>query len=82
MPEHLTGEKLDLSDYFATPEDIRLGYSILKNANFTPLEVQLLGERARLRAELEKESDPLKVSEFQQLLAAVNARLNLKHQQP
>jgi len=49
------GERLDLEDYFATPEDLRLAYSILKNANCLPEEVELRNdiaalERARARA--------------------------------
>ena len=38
------GERLDLDEYFATPEDRRLAYSILKNANCLPEEVQIRNE--------------------------------------
>jgi len=42
------GQPLSLEDYFATPEDMRMAYSVLKNANCRPLEVELLAEIARL----------------------------------
>jgi|SRR5687767_5591599 len=46
------GEPLSLEEYFSTPEDVRLAYSILKNANCRPLEVELLNEIARLEQTL------------------------------
>jgi hypothetical protein len=42
------GERLDLDEYFATPEDRRLAYSILKNANCLPEEVEIRNEIAAL----------------------------------
>jgi hypothetical protein len=42
------GEPLSLEEYFATPEELRMAYSVLKNANCRPLEVELLAEIARL----------------------------------
>ncbi|RPH57254.1 MAG: DUF1992 domain-containing protein, partial [Chloroflexi bacterium] len=46
--DHLpkTGQPLNLDDYFNTPEDLRLAYSLLKNANFLPEEAALLKEIA------------------------------------
>ena len=38
-----------LDAYFATPENVRLGYSILKNAGFLPEEMALLKEINRLK---------------------------------
>jgi hypothetical protein len=40
-----------LNAYFATPENIRLGYSILKNSGFVPEEVALLKEINLLKEE-------------------------------
>ena len=37
-----TGKPLDLDAYFATPEHLRMGYSILKSANIIPEEVELI----------------------------------------
>jgi hypothetical protein len=42
------GQPLNLEDYFSTPEDVRMAYSILKNANCAPAEVELLNEVSRL----------------------------------
>lgn len=47
------GKPVDLSAYFATPEDERLGYSILKNAGFIPEEARLLKEVETLRERLQ-----------------------------
>lgn len=51
------GQPLDLDAYFQTPEHLRLGYSMLKNADFTPPEVELLKEIESLRRQLESTSD-------------------------
>ena len=42
------GEPLSLEEYFSTPEEVRLAYSVLKNAKCRPMEVELLHEIARL----------------------------------
>lgn len=46
------GQRIDLQDYFDTPADLRLGYSILKSANCLPEEVELLNEIAQLERAL------------------------------
>lgn len=46
------GKPIDLSAYFATPEDLRLGYSILKSANVIPQEMSLLKEIESLKEKL------------------------------
>lgn len=45
-----TGQPLDLDAYFATPEHLRMSYSILKNADIIPEEVELLKQIEKLRA--------------------------------
>ena len=42
------GEPLSLEEYFNTPEDLRMAYSVLKSANCRPFEVELFNEIARL----------------------------------
>jgi len=49
------GKKLNLDDYFNTPEDLRLGFSVLKNADYMPEEVQLLKEIGELQDKLASE---------------------------
>lgn len=46
------GKPLDLRAHFETPEHLRMGYSMLKGAEFVPEEVQLLKDMAELREEL------------------------------
>jgi DnaJ-like protein len=51
------GEPLNLDEYFSTPEDLRMAYSILKNAKCPPAEVELLNEIARLKEALARADD-------------------------
>lgn len=48
------GKLLDLDAYFAAPEDMRLAFSMLKNAGFIPEQVDLLKEVDSLKAALDK----------------------------
>lgn len=43
------GKPLDLDPYFATPEDVRMGYSVLKSNKFVPEEVDRLREIGELK---------------------------------
>jgi DnaJ-like protein len=52
------GQPLNLEAYFSTPEDLRMAYSVLKNANCRPLEVELLNEIARLQQAVSTAPDP------------------------
>lgn len=47
------GKPLDLDDYFATPEDLRLAYSLLKSNQFVPEEVEIMKEISALKAEMD-----------------------------
>ena len=51
------GKPLNLDDYFATPEDIRVGYTMLKNNDFVPPEIELLKEIGALREKLKESAD-------------------------
>jgi hypothetical protein len=51
------GKPLNLDDYFATPEDIRAGYTLLKNNEFVPAEVELLKEIGILREKIKESAD-------------------------
>jgi Domain of unknown function (DUF1992) len=52
------GKRLNLEDYFSTPEDLRMAFSILKNANCAPAEVELLNEVSRLEHAVGAAPDP------------------------
>lgn len=51
------GKPIDLSAYFNTPEEIRVAYSVLKNAGILPQEAELLREMALLKEEADKAKD-------------------------
>ena len=46
------GKPLDLEAYFATPEDLRMAYAMLKSNDFVPEEVEIAREIATLREQL------------------------------
>lgn len=47
-----TGKPLDLDDYFKTPEDLRMGYSVLKSAKIVPEEIDRLKEIGELKEKI------------------------------
>jgi Domain of unknown function (DUF1992) len=51
------GQPLDLDEYFQTPAEWRLAYSMLKSAKCLPEEVELLNEIARLERAAEGAPD-------------------------
>lgn len=51
------GKLLDLDAYFAMPEDVRMGYSVLKSNNIVPQEVDRLKEIGELREKLKTASE-------------------------
>ena len=51
------GKPLSLEEYFSTPEDLRIAFSILKNANCAPVEVELLNEVSQLEHAIAATSD-------------------------
>lgn len=52
--DHLEGEgkPIDLDAYFATPAELRVGYSVLKSSKFVPEEVDRMKEIGDLREKL------------------------------
>lgn len=51
------GKPIDLSAYFAAPEDVRVGQAMLKSNNFVPEEVERLKEIGELREKLAASTD-------------------------
>ena len=43
------GKPIDLTDYFNSPEDVRVAQAMLKNAGMVPVEIELLQEIAALK---------------------------------
>ncbi len=71
------GEPLDLEEYFATPEDVRVAYSILKNANCLPEEVQLRNEMAALERAQANAGSPEDRRAIEQQIAGLALRIDL-----
>jgi hypothetical protein len=63
------GKPLDLEEYFNTPEDFRMAFSILKNANCAPPEVELMKEVARLEQEIAETADSSAATPLNRTLA-------------
>lgn len=74
------GKPVNLDDYFNTPEDVRLGYSILKNGDILPPQVELLREIGALKEKLaatkpdERKSLQKRINEKQLELDLINER--------
>jgi hypothetical protein len=72
------GKPLDLDEYFRCPEDLRIGYSLLKNAGYIPEEVEQLQEIDRLIRELEQCTDTGTRTRLESQLNETRVRLNLR----
>ncbi len=70
------GKPIDLEDYFATPEELRMAYSILKSANCRPEEVELLNELAELERQTSP-SDPVARRAFERRRRDLRLRLDI-----
>lgn len=62
-----TGKSLNLDDYFATPEEVRVGYSLLKSNDIVPPETDLLKEVGELREKVKTVKEDKK-AEFTKML--------------
>jgi len=65
------GKPLNPDDYFTTPEDVRMGFSILKSNDFVPEEVEILKEISRLREKINSCTEP---EEKQKLVKTLNEK--------
>ncbi len=63
------GRALNLEEYFSAPADLRMAYSLLKNANCTPVEVELLNEIARVKQAIAEAADSATKQELERTLA-------------
>jgi hypothetical protein len=71
------GKPLNLDAYFATPEDVRLGYSVLKSAACLPIEVELQKEIESLKARLGACEDERERQSLRKEIEAKTLKLNL-----
>src|SRR5215475_1937763 len=75
------GKPLDLDAYFATPEHLRMGYSILKNAEIIPEEMELLREIEGLKKSLDSSISPVERKALRQQLSETLTTLNMRLEQ-
>lgn len=71
------GKKLDLTEYFNTPEDVRLAASMLKNAGVKPREVDILNEIAELKERLAACEDSGEQASIRERIQYLQIGLNL-----
>ena len=71
------GKPLDLEEYFNTPEEMRVAYSILKNANCAPPEVELMKDVARLEQAILETSDEAAARPLKHALAHRRIQLSI-----
>jgi hypothetical protein len=71
------GKPLNLDDYFNTPEDLRIGYSILKSGNIIPPEVEMLREIKELKEQLKACDDETKKKQLRKALYEKELGFNL-----
>jgi uncharacterized protein YutE (UPF0331/DUF86 family) len=72
------GKPLDLDAYFATPEDLRMGYSILKGADIIPEEMQLLKQVEGLKKSLDSCTSQIEKRSIQQQLSEKITHFNMR----
>jgi len=60
-----SGKPLNLDEYFSLPEDIRAGFTLLKNSGVAPQEVSLLKEISQLKEKLKNQTDEKKREKIQ-----------------
>lgn len=71
------GKPIDLTEYFETPEEVRLANSVLKNAGMTSREVDLLKEIAELKQILVAILDEKKRQEIERQIQQKHVEFNL-----
>jgi hypothetical protein len=72
------GKPIDLTEYFETPEDIRVAQSVLKNAGFVLREVELLNEIAKLRQSLDAITDEKDTQEIRKKIQERQIEFSLR----
>ena len=79
LPEK--GKPLDLDAYFATPEHLRMGYSILKSAEIIPEEMELLREIEGLKKSLDSSTTRIEKKALRQQLSEKLTNFNMRMEQ-
>jgi len=72
------GQPLDLVAYFATPEHLRMGYSILKSADIIPEEMELLKQIEGLKRSLDSCTSEIDKRAIQKQLSDKITNFNIR----
>jgi uncharacterized protein YutE (UPF0331/DUF86 family) len=72
------GKPLDLDAYFATPEHLRMGYSILKSADIIPEEMELLKQIEGLKKSLDSCTSQIEKRAIQKQLSEKITNFNMR----
>jgi DnaJ-like protein len=72
------GKPLNLDEYFNTPEDVRVGYSLLKSRGFVPEEVELLKEIKELKEKLAGTTDDAGRKKLQRAINDIQLKYDLE----
>ena len=72
------GKPLDLDAYFATPEHLRMAYSVLKSADIIPEEMELLREIEVLKKSLDSSTISMEKKALRQQLSDKLTNLNMR----
>ena len=75
------GKPIDLTEYFETPENVRIANSVLKNAGMTSREVDLLKELAELKQLLAAIMDDKKKQQIEQQIQQKQVEFSLRMEQ-
>src|SRR6266700_293819 len=71
------GKPLDLNLYFNTPEDLRMGYSVLKSSKFVPEEIERLKEINELKDKINNSKDEIEKAKLIKILHERKIAVNL-----
>jgi len=71
------GKPLDLEDDKDVPPRYRMAFRILKNAGYTPPEVDMFRRAAELKADIESEPDERKRETLQAELSDIQSKLDV-----
>ena len=72
------GKPLHLEAYFAAPEHLRMGYSILKSADVIPEELELLRQIEALKKFLDSSTTPMEEKALRKQLSEKLTNFNMR----
>jgi hypothetical protein len=72
------GKPLHLEAYFAAPEHLRMGYSILKSADVIPEELELLRQIEALKKSLDSPTTPTEEKALRKQLSEKLTNFNMR----